>query len=181
MTRVQCKAFARSTGAQCQAKAVPGKTVCRKHGGLSEGAPEGNQRAKKHGIYGSHLTEAEKEEFDDVNSKLGSLDAEITLLRFRLKRALDAEANAWKADPKNGLEVIQKHDREKSEFGPGDETVRKRVDYGEHVERLARRIESLEKTRADMLREDGGSDDGDMTATDTFIAPDEPIPDKPIL
>jgi hypothetical protein len=181
MQRVQCKAFARSTGAQCAAKAVPGKEVCRVHGGLSDGAPEGNQNAKKHGIYGRHLTDEEKADFDDVSARLGSLDDEITLLRFRMQRALDAEAKAWKDDPKHGLEVIQKHDREASEFGPGDETVRKRVDYGEHVERLARRIESLEKTRADMLRDSSGGDDSDMTATDTFISPDEPIPEKPIL
>jgi hypothetical protein len=184
MKRVQCKAFARSTGAQCQAKAVPGKEVCRVHGGASEGAPKENQNAKKHGIYGKHLTEEEKADFDDVSARIGTLDAEITLLRFRMRRALDAEAAAAANDP-DALEVVQRHDREASEFGPGDETVRKRVDYGEHVERIARRVESLEKTRAELLRierEAGGgvADDG-MTATDTFISPDEPIPDKPIL
>jgi hypothetical protein len=166
MKRVQCKAFARSTGAQCQAKAVPGKEVCRVHGGASEGAPKENQNAKKHGIYGKHLTEEEKADFDDVSAKLGSLDAEITLLRFRLMRALDAEAKAWEADPKNGLEVIQAHEREASEFGPGDETVRKRVDYGEHVERIARRIESLERTRAELAklaRENPDADDSPVT------------------
>jgi hypothetical protein len=184
MKRAQCKAFARSTGAQCQAKAVPGKTVCRIHGGASDGAPKANQHATKHGIYGKFLTDEEKGDFDAVTARIGTLDAEITLLRFRMRRALDAEAKAFESDV-DGLEVVQRHDREASEFGPGDETVRKRVDYGEHVERIARRIESLERTRAELLRIEreagGGAADDGMTATDTFISPDEPIPEKPIL
>jgi hypothetical protein len=44
--------------------------------------------------------------------------------------------------------------------------VRKRVDYGEHVERIARRVESLERTRAELAklaRENPDADDSPVT------------------
>jgi hypothetical protein len=161
MQRVQCKAFARSTGAQCQAKAVPGKTVCRKHGGLSEGAPKGNQHATKHGIYGKHFTDEERDALPDFESRIGTLTEEITLCRVRINRALAAENEAWNLDP-NGLEIVRFVDKAATEFAAGPEHVHERIDYGAHVERLLRRLESLEKTRAELIkleRESGGGDE----------------------
>jgi hypothetical protein len=165
MTRVQCKAFARSTGAQCQAKAVPGKTVCRKHGGLSEGAPKGNQHATKHGIYGKHFTDEERDALPDIESRIGTLTEEITLCRVRINRALAAENSAFKLDP-NGLEIVRFVDKAATEFAAGPEHVHERIDYGAHVERLLRRLESLEKTRAELLKaEREGSGKGDAPIT----------------
>jgi hypothetical protein len=160
MTRVQCKAFARSTGAQCQAKAVPGKTVCRKHGGLSEGAPKGNQHATKHGIYGKHFTDEERDALPDIESRIGTLTEEITLCRVRINRALAAENSAFKLDP-NGLEIVRFVDKAATEFSAGPEHVHERIDYGAHVERLLKRLESLEKTRAELIKLDRENPTGD--------------------
>jgi hypothetical protein len=153
MTRVQCKAFARSTGAQCQAKAVPGKTVCRKHGGLSEGAPKGNQHATKHGIYGKHFTDEERDALPDIESRIGTLTEEITLCRIRINRALAAENEAWRLDP-NGLEIVKFIDKQETEFSAGPERIHERVDYGAHIERLLKRLESMERTRAELIKMD---------------------------
>jgi uncharacterized protein YjcR len=38
-------------GGECQAPAIREKRRCRLHGGLSTGAPKGNQNAFKHGRY----------------------------------------------------------------------------------------------------------------------------------
>jgi hypothetical protein len=165
MKRVQCKAFARSTGAQCQAKAVPGKEVCRVHGGASEGAPKENQNAKKHGIYGKHFTDHERETLPDLESRIGTLTDEITLCRVRINRALAAENSAFELDP-NGLEIVKFVDKAATEFAAGPEHVHERIDYGAHVERLLRRLESLEKTRAELIklgRENPEVDDAPVT------------------
>lgn len=160
MKRVQCKAFARSTGAQCAAKAVPGKEVCRVHGGASDGAPKENQNAKKHGIYGQHYTDEERDALPDVESRIGTLTDEITLCRVRINRALAAENSAFKLDP-NGLEIVRFVDRAETEFSAGPEHVHERIDYGAHVERLLRRLESLEKTRAELIKLDRENPTGD--------------------
>lgn len=46
----KCGAHSRRTGRSCQAPAMKNGR-CRMHGGLSPGAPKGNQNALKHGYY----------------------------------------------------------------------------------------------------------------------------------
>ena len=51
------------------------------------GAPPGNQNARKHGFYSQVLDEAAKLELQEA-SEVEGLDAEIALLRFKLRRLL---------------------------------------------------------------------------------------------
>ena len=87
---------------------------------------------------------------DDIRAQTGKLDAEIELIRVRIQRTLAAEERAV-ANEHHGLELQKYHDREASEFTAGDEHVYERVDYNGHIDRLTRRLESLERTRAELL------------------------------
>lgn len=159
----RCGAKTRS-GNPCLAPVVKGKNRCRRHGGNSVGAP-GHANAKKHGIYGTHLTPAEIAALDDIRPQIGSLDAEIELMRVRIRRALDAEASAA-GNENGGLELQKFVDKQATEFAAGPERVYERVDYNAHIERLTRRLESLERTRAELLeaeakRRENADPDGD--------------------
>lgn len=52
------------------------------------GAPPGNQNARKHGFYSQTLDEAEKLELEEA-STLDGLDAEIAILRVKLKQLIE--------------------------------------------------------------------------------------------
>lgn len=178
--RQLCTAKTR-VGEPCKAKAVTGKTKCRVHGGANPGPPVGNANSLKHGIYGAYLTDEEKEALPALETQLGKLDGEIALVRIRIQRTLKAEESAADNEQK-GLELQKFHKREASEYTAGDEHVYERVDYNEHLNRLIARLESLTKTRAALIEAEGGAGgEDDHSKTDTFIAPDEPIPERPIL
>ena len=149
---------------------------CRVHGGPSTGAPKGNTNALKHGIYSKHFTDEELEIAEKI--ELGDVSNELRLCRIRLRRALDAEEAAC-GEPE--LEEVLERDG----GGPmvASEERRSRVrDYPKMVDVLLARIESLEKTRAALLRAlSGGDEIGDIMRDDTTISPDEPIPNNPIL
>jgi hypothetical protein len=131
-----------------------------------EGKRKSTRSTLKHGIYGSLIADDERPAADAIRARLGSVDEELVLLRLRVRRALAAEHAAYEND-ENGLEVVKHHDREASEYTAGDETVKERIDYNAHIERLTRRIESLEKTRSELLKADrenvDGRDDGPVT------------------
>ncbi|WP_118181290.1 HGGxSTG domain-containing protein [Paraburkholderia phosphatilytica] len=181
--RAPCKAKTR-TGAPCKAKAVAGRDVCRVHGGLSTGpkTDEGkqaiSQNGRTHGLYGRFLTEEEKARHDDVKSETGRLDAEIELTRHLIARCIQAWHDAHDNDP-NGLEIVKHHDREASEFTAGDETIKERVDYGAHYERLTKRLESLTKTRAELIKADRENpltgDDGPVTEFEVHVVTAENV------
>lgn len=180
--KTPCAAKTRA-GQPCKASAVPGKRVCRVHGGASTGpkTPNTQQNATKHGIYGHTVREHERELHAEIRRTPGSVDDELAIVRLQLVRCLEAQ-NAAAENAHDGLELQKRHDREASEYGPGDEAVYERVDYGAHIDRLTARIGALEKLRVELIVANGDSGDADgLTTTDTFIAPDEPIPEKPIL
>ncbi|MBI2850267.1 MAG: hypothetical protein HYX80_04390 [Chloroflexi bacterium] len=54
------------------------------------GAPKGNQNARTHGFYSMALSEVEKLELEQAVGVEG-IDAEIALLRVKLKRVLEKE------------------------------------------------------------------------------------------
>lgn len=145
----RCGAQTRA-GSPCQAPAVKGGKRCRRHGGESPGAQVGNQWTKKHGIYGTYLTADEIASVDVIRAQTGKLDAEIELLRVRIRRALKAEACA-ESNEHDGLELQKFVDKQATEFTAGPERIYERVDYNGHIERLTRRLESLERTRAELL------------------------------
>ena len=138
-----CGAKTRS-GEPCKRHAVPGSSRCKLHGGGSAKANKGNKHAAKPGsIYSQFLTEAENDILSSI--ELGRVDDELRLTRIRLMRALSRESEFG-----NELEI----DSEKLETGEhgGTTTTSKVRDYSSLIKRLTARIESLERTRAELLK-----------------------------
>lgn len=138
-----CGAKTRS-GEPCKRHAVPGSSRCKLHGGKSTGAPKANKNAAKPGsIYSQFLSEAENDMLASI--ELGRVDDELRLTRIRLMRALARENEHG-----NTLEI----DSEKVETGEsGGTTTNSKVrDYSSLIDRLTARIESLERTRAELIK-----------------------------
>lgn len=147
--------------ATCGAKTRSGQTCrnramqngrCRMHGGKSTGAPAGNRNAATPGtIYSRYFTEEEKNLAAQI--ELGKVDEELRLTRVRLMRALAREAEYG-----NTLEL----DSEKREpviidgvvvAGAEQVTTTSKVrDYTGLIDKLTARIESLERTRAELAK-----------------------------
>jgi hypothetical protein len=116
---------------------------CRMHGGNATKTHQGNQNARTHGIYSAHLTDEEREIWHTL--ELGAVDEELRLTRIRLMRALARESEYG-----NTLEL----DSEKVDTGEaGGTTTNSKVrDYSALIDKLTARIESLERTRAELLK-----------------------------
>ncbi|GGU79141.1 hypothetical protein GCM10009504_40010 [Pseudomonas laurentiana] len=139
----QCGAKTRG-GEPCKRHAVPGSSRCKLHGGGAAKANKGNKHAAKPGsIYSQFLTDEENDLLASI--ELGKVDDELRLTRIRLMRALARENEFG-----NTLEV----ESEKEETGEqgGVTTTSKVRDYAGLIDRLTARIESLERTRADLLK-----------------------------
>lgn len=135
-----CGAKTRS-GEPCKRHAVPGSSRCKLHGGAASKANKANKHAAKPGsIYSQFLTEAENDMLAGI--ELGRVDDELRLTRIRLMRALARENEFG-----NTLEL----DSERLEDGEKTTTTKVR-DYSSMIDRLTARIESLERTRAELLK-----------------------------
>lgn len=160
----KCGAKTRA-GGRCRKSPLPNGR-CRFHGGMSTGPKTYNagRNALKHGIYSKYLNDEDQVIYR--TQKLGTIDEELRLCRVRLNRALAAEAAA------NGeaeLDEIVTHDLI-GEEGSREDTKKKVRDYGAHVHREIGRIESLEKTRAELLkRADDEPDDDESTPIGRII------------
>lgn len=142
----KCGAKTRAGGG-CRKPAMPNGR-CRFHGGLSTGPkiPNSGRNALKHGMYAKHMT---AEEISISRTmKLGSVDQELRLTRIRLRRALDAEEAAH---GKPELDEITSHDLIGRE-GSKKDTKSKMRDYVGIIDRLTARIESLERTRRELVK-----------------------------
>lgn len=148
----QCGAKTRGSGEPCKRHAVPGSKRCKLHGGKSTGAPKGNKHSAKPGsIYSKYLTDEENKALGQI--ELGRVDDEIKLTRIRLMRALARE---------NELGDTLEAESEKSEpvefegkviEGVAKITRTNKVrDYAGLIDKLTARIESLERTRAELLK-----------------------------
>ncbi|WP_223506830.1 HGGxSTG domain-containing protein [Pseudomonas sp. GL-RE-29] len=138
-----CGAKTRS-GEPCKRHAVPGSSKCKLHGGAASKANKGNKHAAKAGsIYSKFLTDAENDMLASI--ELGRVDDELRLTRVRLMRALARENEHG-----NTLEI----DSEKIDTGEqgGTSTTSKVRDYAGLIDRLTARVESLERTRAELLK-----------------------------
>src|SRR5699024_407247 len=153
-----CGAKTRS-GQPCKNKRMPNGR-CRMHGGKSTGAPAKNKNAAKPGgLYSKFLTDEEKKISEQI--KLGQVDEELRLTRIRLMRAMEREnefANTLEDDQEKREPV-----EIDGEAVPNAEkvTVKRKVrDCGALIDRLPPRIESLEKTRAQLVEIEraGGGD-----------------------
>jgi hypothetical protein len=142
-------------GTPCQKAPIKGSTRCRNHGGKTpKGQNPGNKHAAKPGnLYSKFLTEEEREQFDSI--ELGKIDDELRLMRIRLARALSHEQARG---DKPELDTVT------TRQGGGPNTVAKEAtlkkrDYVGIIDRIAARIESLERTRVELLKAgEGGGD-----------------------
>ena len=138
-----CGAKTRS-GEPCKRHAVPGSSRCKLHGGAASKANKANKHAAKPGsIYSQFLTDEESDLLASI--ELGRVDDELRLTLIRLMRALARENEFG-----NELEI----DSEKVETGEmgGVTTTSKVRDYSGLIDKLTARIESLERTRAELLK-----------------------------
>ncbi|WP_304519143.1 HGGxSTG domain-containing protein [Advenella sp. FME57] len=145
-----CGAKTRS-GQRCRNRAMENGR-CRMHGGKSTGAPISNKNAAKPGsIYSKFLTPEEQRTLTRI--ELGKVDDELRLTRIRLMRALAREnefGNRYEEDTER-RELIEVDGR----IVPGIEkvtTTRKVRDYSALIDKLTARIESLERTRAELAK-----------------------------
>jgi hypothetical protein len=159
---LRCNAKSKSTGEQCKAAAVSGKTKCRMHGGKSTGAKTpryGNKDALKYGIYSAGYTAEEQALLESVS--LGKLDDEIKAARILVMRAM----RVMREIEEGGTNTLQNQAGfELSEIelaSVGDRkrqrTVSKRPDFRAIIDRGLARISSLERARAELLA--GGTED----------------------
>lgn len=153
-----CGAKTRS-GEPCRKPPLNGKKRCRLHGGKT---PETNKNAVSHGIYSSTLSQDEQNQWDGI--QLGSVDDELKICRFRLVRALKSE-NEQGAKLELNEAIIKNADGDNDqdddlpEQEPYSEKRLKKIDHSGIIDRLMGRIESLEKTRAQLLGGGGGGED----------------------
>jgi hypothetical protein len=140
-----------TSGEPCKRAPSKGKSRCKLHGGASTGPKEnradisGNQYSKIHGIYGTCLTDEERQ--DAASIEIGNLDAAIRLAHIQLKRALTAKSAA---QSKPELEEVIT-----SENG---QTHKQRViDYDTKIDKCMARIGSLEMQRKTLMEK---TDDG---------------------
>ena len=146
-----CGAKTRS-GEPCKRHAIPGSSRCKLHGGKSKGAPKANKYAAKPGsIYSQFLTDAENDMLASI--ELGRVDDELRLTRIRLMRALAREnefGNTLELDSEKS-EPIEIEGRVIEGLAKVTTTTKVR-DYAGMIDRLTGRIESLERTRAELLK-----------------------------
>lgn len=153
-----CGAKTRS-GAPCKKAPKKGRTRCRLHGGAT---PKGQRNNVKHGIYAAYLTEDEKVAWQSL--ELGKVDDELRLCRIQLMRALKAQNESNPREPELVEIVARKAEGDSPAYG---EKRYKRLDYQPIIDRLLGRIESLERTRAELMKT--GDDDGEIEAVSVTI------------
>lgn len=140
-----------SSGEPCKRAPSKGKTRCKLHGGVSAGPKStdhlsSSPNAKTHGIYGTCLTDEEKQ--DAVLIEIGSLDVAIRLAHIQLKRALTAKNVAQNRPELEEVTI--------SENGP---TQKQRViDYDTKIDKCLARIGSLEIQRKTLMESSGTGD-----------------------
>lgn len=123
-------------GKPCQRAPIPGKRRCHLHGGRSPGAPTGNQRTLRHGVYSRQFT-AEEQALFPINLNSGTLVAELCMTRISLRRALAAEQQD------EALELAQIIEREGGRL-PACQRTYRRIDWDAVIDRLIGRIANLE-------------------------------------
>ena len=155
----QCTAKSKRTQVQCGAWGMAnGK--CYHHGGKTDNA--GNKHAVKPGsIYSRHFTESERVDADAL--ALGTVDDELRTCRIMLARCLAANTDAPELDA-----IVMREGAEK--VMAGREEHYKRTDYTQRAHMLMGRIESMEKTRKELMDK---ADADHLQLARTIICPDE--------
>lgn len=135
---------------------------CKNHGGKCQGPirSQTNPGSTKYGIYASSLTEEEL----SLEFEIGNVDTELHMAKVHLKRTLDAEAK-WLASQASGEDIHETNmdlvevTRDEGDRILGESLVpihtirkvRKRPDFEGMKRAWIARIESLERTRKELL------------------------------
>lgn len=153
---------------------------CKRHGGKATGAHDPakglDNGAAKFGIYSRYLSAEDQGLYDEV--ALGSVDLELRLVRVRLARTVKAR-EAWEASLRSGdvaksegegshvlVEVVDDESVTKDgDVVPTTKRIKRLPDFDDIEHRCLARIESLEKTRKELLK-DGGGEDPDTDPND---------------
>lgn len=146
--KARCGAKTRA-GTPCKQYPMHGKKRCRLHGGKSTGSPKGCQNAWKTGIYAQGIRPEEAEVYEKI--KVGSLDADIRIMKLQLIRAVKAQKEFEDANPGIGLETIESRGSafQKTDAGwTKKEILKKHPDYRKIIFQLSGRIAKLELTRS---------------------------------
>lgn len=146
-------------GGRCKAPAMKNGR-CRVHGGASTGAGKNHNTAKnaiKHGIYSTALLPGEDAIVGDVSGELGRVENELLITRLRLRRALAAEARSIRENDYLVIDSQTERDGGGAAYAAAERTL-KRVDYSAIIDKLMARIESLEKTRLELIAEGQGGE-----------------------
>lgn len=145
----KCGAKTRS-GQPCKSRAMANGR-CRMHGGTNKGAPAANVNAAKPGsLYSKFYTDEEQLLADQI--ELGKVDEELRLTRIRLMRAM-AREQVVGGELELDSEKVEPLEIDGQDTGLSKITTTKKVrDYWALVDRLTARIESLERTRAELAK-----------------------------
>ena len=181
-----CGAKTRS-GGKCQKAPLKGKKRCKLHGGKSSGPKDAarpdNTNAVKHGFYSTALFDDDERSLYS-QAEVGGVDDEIKLAKVKLYRYVKAANSVTIQEMVDGaLEVIQKQGTDMRDI-PYDKRELKACapNYAELIIKTLDLIRKLELARVQIAAaKHGGGAGDDLMREDTFITPDEPIPDKPIL
>lgn len=172
----QCGAKTRS-GQPCKRHAVHGRNRCKLHGGTNNGAPIANTNAAKPGsLYSAYMTPEEQAIASQL--ELGRVDEELRLTRIRLMRALKLEQERG-----GTAELDERIERDGAENVSARMEEKFKVrDYAGMIDRLTARIESLERTRLEMIKANPPDPaDSGLGGADYTLSPDESTPQNPVL
>lgn len=159
-------------GKRCGMSKMPNGR-CRFHGGMSTGPKRYNagKNAIKHGIYCRHFTDEERERSKSV--PLNSVDELIFATQTMLDRAIgayarqkkiEADATLESAVKKGGIEIVEIIERPGLVgFGAPKEIKAKLQDFLSVIDRLTARLESLKRTRAELIKAAIDEDDAEDT------------------
>lgn len=180
--QAKCGAKTRRTGEPCKDIAMANGR-CKRHGGKATGAIEPHKAVgstngnNNSGIYSRYLAAEDQALYAEV--ALGSVDAELRLMRVRLARTVKARReweDSLKADSEDEshqvlVEVID-GDAPGKEGGTIEITrkTKRLPDFDKIEQACLARIESLEKTRKELAKAPEDDDDSsDGTSKDRIV------------
>jgi hypothetical protein len=133
-------------------------------------AMQGNANAYQHGMYGDLIRPDDLPFVATMQARVGAIEDELLIARLQLRRALKAQSHA--DDLPDAMEVCETIERDRTAKLAGrNEVKRKLREYPTIINALLGRIESLEKTRADLQKNEKAASAASVSAeaNDGFI------------
>lgn len=152
-------------GTLCQRPRIKGTGKCRLHGGIT--ITKGNDFAiQPTSVYTQYLPEHEREAY--FKMPIGTVDDELRLMRIRLARCMKGEQEQIDREVANGadaaLDLESRIDTTSTVAGVSVSRTHRKYDYKAIINTTLGRIESLEKTRAELARLAKGDDPATPTS-----------------